>query len=142
MNASEFVCSEEIAKDNLDELLDYYDINKDDIEIEEGPEAMQTLLNGLVRAIRKGRLKIEINEGDLTVVQSLKFPPGDISEITYGVVNQKARMEMDKIKDNKAQERMLAFMASLSGCTSKVLVGFKGVDMGTMNRLATVFSMV
>lgn len=139
---SEFVCSKEVARDNLDELLEYYDIHKEDLAIEQGPESMQTLLNGLVRSIRKGRLKIEMDGSDLKVIQSLQFPPGEIKELTYGVVTQAARMEMDKINGNKEQERMVAFMASLSGATDKVISKLKAVDMGTMNRLATVFSMV
>lgn len=139
---SEMVCSKEVATDNLDELLEYYDIHKEDLAIEEGPAAMQTLLNGLVRSIMNGRLKVVIKEGDLEIIQSLKFPPGEIKELTYGVVTQSARLEMDKINGSKEQERMVAFMASLSGSTSKVISKLKGVDMGTMNRLATVFSMV
>lgn len=138
----DYKLSQEAATDQLDLLLDYYDIDKDDIEIEEGPEAMQTLLNGLVRAIRKGRLEIKEEGRDLIVHQHLKFPPGEITILEYGVVGQKARMAMDKIKDSRAQERMCAFMSSLAGLPPSALVKLNGVDMGTMTRLATVFSMV
>jgi len=139
---AEYKLSEESAKEQLDQLLDYYDIEKDDIEIEEGPEAVQTLLNGLIRAIRRGRVEIKEESEDLIVCQHLKFPPGEIQTLEYGVVDQKARMAMDKIKDNRPQERMCAFMASLASLPPTALVKLKGVDMGTMNRLATVFSMV
>ena len=70
------VVSEEVAKDQLDLLLNYYDIDKNDIEIEQGPEALQTLMNGLVRAIQKGRLEISLDgEAKLLVTQRLVFPP-------------------------------------------------------------------
>jgi len=142
MSEIETILSDDSAKKQLDLLLEYYDIEKDDIEIEEGPEAMQTLLNGLIRAIRKGRIEVVEQAGELIVRQNLKHPPGEMEMLEYGVVGQKARMAMDKIKDSRAQERMCAFMGSLAGLPPSALTKLKGVDMGTMNRLATVFSMV
>ena len=137
------VISEEAAKDQLGVLLDYYDIDKNDIEIEQGPEALQTLMNGLVRAIRKGRLEISVGgENKLIVVQHLKFPPGDVTEIPYGIVGQKAKMAMDRVKASKEQERKCAFMSSLAGLAPGGVDKFVAVDMGTMDRLATLFSMV
>lgn len=137
------VVSEEVAKDQLDLLLDYYDIDKNDIEIEQGPEALQTLMNGLVRAIQKGRLEISLDgEAKLLVKQRLVFPPGEVSEIDYGVVGQKAKMAMDRVKESNGQERMCTFMGCLSGVGVKGMSGLVATDMGTMNRLSTLFSMV
>ena len=138
----EFKLALEPATAVLEMLLDYYEIDKNDIEIEQGPEAMQTLFNGLIKAIRRGRLEISVESGDIKVVQHLRFPPGDVKEIVYGVVGQTARMAMDKIKSTAEQERMCAFMGSLADLPGGSLSKLKGVDMGTMNRLATVFSMV
>ncbi len=135
--------SEESAKEQLEALMEYYDIDKDDIEIEEGPEAVQTLMNGLVRAIRKGRLEIKLDSDQkLVVTQHLKHPPGDIADVDYSVVGQKARLAMDRVKSTKEQERMCAFMGSLSGLGSTGIGSLVAADMGTMNRLATLFSMV
>ena len=135
--------SEEMASEQLSVLMEYYDIDKNDIEIEEGPEAVQTLINGLVRAIRKGRLEIKVDsDGKLLVMQHLQHPPGDIAVINYNVVGQKARLAMDRVKSTKEQERMCAFMGSLSGFGSQGVSGLVAADMGTMNRLATLFSMV
>ena len=137
------VLSEEAAKDQLEILLDYYDIDKNDIEIEQGPEALQTLMNGLVRAIRKGRLEISLGEeSKMVVTQNLKFPPGDAKEIIYGIVGQKAKMAMDRVKSSREQERKCAFMSSLAGLAPGGVDKFVAVDMGTMDRLATLFSMV
>lgn len=139
----DMVVSDEVATDQLALLLDYYDIDKNDIEIEQGPEALQTLMNGLKRAIRGGRLEISRDdEGKLTVTQKLEFPPGDIKEISYGIVGGKAKMAMDRIKESNGQERMCAFMGSLSGIGGKGMSGLIATDMGTMSRLAAVFSMV
>ncbi len=135
--------SEESASEQLEILMEYYDIDKNDIEIEEGPEAVQTLMNGLVRAIRKGRLEIKVDsDHKLLVTQHLQHPPGDIDSINYSVVGQKARLAMDRVKSTKEQERMCAFMGSLSGFGLQGVSGLIGADMGTMNRLATLFSMV
>jgi hypothetical protein len=135
--------SEDSAIEQLEILMEYYDIDKNDIEIEEGAEAVQTLMNGLVRAIRKGRLEITVDsDGKLVVTQHLKYPPGDITDINYNIVGQKARLAMDRVKSTKEQERMCAFMGSLSGLGSTGIGSLVAADMGTMNRLATLFSMV
>ena len=135
--------SEESAKEQLDILMDYYDIDKDDLENEEGPEAVQTLMNGLVRAIKNGRLEIKVDsELKLVVTQHLKHAPGDIDTVDYNIVGQKARLAMDRVKSTKEQERMCAFMGSLSGLGVQGVSSLVGKDMGTMNRLATLFSMV
>jgi hypothetical protein len=135
--------SDESAREQLETLMDFYDIDKDDIEIEEGPEAVQTLMNGLIRAIRKGRLEIKTDsDGQLLVTQHLQHAPGDINTVEYNVVGQKARLAMDRVKSTKEQERMCAFMGSLSGLGVQGVSSLVGADMGTMNRLATLFSMV
>ena len=135
--------SEDSAIEQLEILMEYYDIDKNDIEIEEGAEAVQTLMNGLVRAIRKGRLEIKVDSDlKLIVTQHLKHPPGDIDIVNYSIVGQKARLAMDRVKSTKEQERMCAFMGSLSGLGVQGVSGLVGADMGTMNRLATLFSMV
>ena len=135
--------SEESASKQLAVLMEYYDIDKNDIEIEEGPEAVQTLINGLVRAIRKGRLEITVDsDNKLIVTQHLQHPPGDIIDINYNIVGQTARLAMDRVKSTKEQERMCAFMGSLSGLGGAGIGKLVAADMGTMNRLATLFSMV
>ena len=143
MSDQKVLISEDSAIEQLDILMEFYDIDKNDIEIEEGVEAVQTLMNGLVRAIRKGRLEIKLDsDGKLLVTQHLKHPPGDIADVDYSVVGQKARLAMDRVKSTKEQERMCAFMGSLSGMGVQGVSGLVGADMGTMNRLATLFSMV
>ena len=143
MDKQKILISEDSAIEQLDILMEFYDIDKNDIEIEEGVEAVQTLMNGLVRAIRKGRLEIKLDSDQkLIVTQHLKHPPGDIADVDYSVVGQKARLAMDRVKSTKEQERMCAFMGSLSGLGVQGVSGLVGADMGTMNRLATLFSMV
>ena len=143
MSEKKLIISEESAIEQLEVLMEFYDIDKNDIEIEEGPEAVQTLMNGLIRAIRKGRLVIKLDSDQkLVVTQHLQHAPGDIAVVDYSVVGQKARLAMDRIKSTKEQERMCAFMGSLSGLGVQGVSGLVGADMGTMNRLATLFSMV
>lgn len=135
--------SRESAEIQLNLLLDYYDLDKNDIEIEEGPEAVQTLINGLIRSIQKGRLEISLDtDGRLVISQHLKFPPGDIDVINYEIVGCKAKLAMDRVKSNKPVERQLTFMGSLSGLGREGIAKLVGVDMGTMERLSTLFSMV
>lgn len=137
---SESKISLEVAKDQMQEFLDYYDIDQDDIVVEQGPEAIETILNRLVRAIQKGHL--EIQDNGTKVIQNLKFPMGDVTQITYGVLTQKNKYAMEGISDKKPIARMNALMGSLAGVPGNAFMNLKGVDLSVMERLATLFMVV
>ena len=134
--------SEEVAKDQMQEFMDYYDIDKDDIVVDQGPEALDTIYNRLVRAIRTGNLEITFSGEGISVIQHLKFPPGDVSKIEYGELTGKNKLAMDKINDGKGVERIHALMASLSGLPGEAMAKLKGSDLSIMERLATLFMVV
>ena len=124
----------------MQEFLDYYDIDQEDIVIEQGAVAIETILNRLIRAVRKGHL--EIQDGGAKVVQHLKFPMGDVTQIIYGELSQKNKFAMDGIPEKKPIARMNALMGSLAGVPGNALMSLKGVDLSVMERLATLFMVV
>lgn len=133
--------SEDVAEQQIAALLGYYDINFNDIEIEDGAEAAKTMKNTLTRAIRRGALEITV-EGDLTVTQKLSIPIGETESITYTDKVAKARLAMDHESSKKQQARMYAFMSTMCGIPTAQLIKLKGADLGVYNRLAVIFSMV
>lgn len=133
--------SPESAQLQIEAWLDYFGLSFDDIVIEDGKEAAQTLMNTLVRAIQRGELEVN-TESDLAVTQHLKFKTEQTEKITYTDKVSRARIAMDKSPAKHAQGRMYSFMAAMSGVPVSELMKLKGADSTIFNRVATVFSMV
>lgn len=132
----------ESAKKQMDLFLDYYDMDQNDIAVDQGPEAIETILNRLIRAISVGLLEVQLSEGNLKVTQYLKFPMGEITKIDYSEFGQKAKYAADGISNNKPTQKMHALMASLAGVSSDAFIKLKAVDSSIMERLATLFMVV
>ena len=137
----EFKISEDVAEEQFSAFLQYYDNNFNDIEIEDGAEAAETMKNTLIRAIRRGDLEIN-TEDELVIKQILNKPIGEITSITYTDKVAKARLAMDHESPKKTQARMYAFMAALSDVPVSQLIKLKGVDHTVFSRLTAIFSMV
>jgi hypothetical protein len=124
------------AKEILQEWLDYYDIEFDDIVNEQGKEGAETAVNKLKRAIRNGRLEIEEDpEKGLIVIQHTKK-----TVIKYGEISGKSKMEADKHKGNHS--RLYAILGSLSGLGVDAIAKLKGKDLGLAECIAVVFLVV
>ncbi|MCK4536836.1 MAG: hypothetical protein KAT93_07475 [Desulfuromonadales bacterium] len=132
----------EVAEGQIQTLLDYYGIEKTDIEIEDGAEAVQTMYNTLTRAISRGVLEISNESGELTVTHRLVNPVDDTTEIVYTDKVGHARIAMDSISSKKAQSRQNQFMATLGDIPAPVIMKLRGFDSTVFSRLSVVFSMV
>ena len=140
---SENKVSEESAEKQMQDLLDYYEIEAHHITTEHGQDAIQTINNRLVAAIQKGRLEIgSDDEGRIQITQHLKHPPGDSPTIIYGEVTAKAKLATDGLGETKNAGRVHAFMGSLSGLGPGAIGKLRGVDMGVMEKLFLVFSII
>lgn len=137
---SKITISKQSAADQMKIFLDFYDIDQNDIVIEQGPEAIETILNRLIRAISTGN--IEIQDNGAKVVQHLKKPIGELSTITYGELSATNKMAMDGLAANKNNAKVLALMGSLAGVPGSALMNIKGVDLSIMERLFTLFMVV
>jgi hypothetical protein len=126
--------SEESATEQMQKLLDSYDINANDLEIENGPEFVQTVVNRLVRAVRDGHLEI-LDNGKTRHI--LVVPKGELTEITYRRLDGIAIKAGDKAKDTF--ESHCALMGSLSSQGPVVMSGLDAVDLSIMQRLAQLF---
>lgn len=134
MSNTEQKLSEESAREQMQRLLDSYDIDANDLEVENGPEWVATVVNRLVRAIMRGHL--EILEGGV-VKHTLVVPKGDLVEITYQRLNGIAIKSADKAKGSF--DVHCALMGSLSSQGSTVMAGLDTVDISIMQRLAQLF---
>lgn len=133
--------SKEVAKEHIQSLMKYYRLDVKNIEIINGPEAVQTMLNGLVYAIQEGWLVIEMTP-EFRVVQKLEHPIGDVKELRYQDKIGQGNVAMDGTPTDKIHTRKLEFFEVLTGVPSGDLMKLRGGDMTTYDQLATIFSMV
>ena len=139
--SKETLISEESARAQLDTFLDYYGLSVKDIEIEDGVEAVNTLINGLVRAIQAGKLEITEDENGFRVRQVLVRPLEGLTELVYQDKIAQAKIAMDSA-GKKVQLRVYTFLEALTGAEVGQLIKLKGQDVTTLNRISVLFSMV
>jgi hypothetical protein len=133
----EYKLSEEAARDQMQTLMDSYDIDQNDLVVDQGPEAVETILNRLVRAIRSGT--IEILDGGV-VKHNLHVPMGETDSITYGRLNGLAMKARDKAKGGF--EKDCALMGSLGNVPANAMAKLDPVDISIFQRLGTLFMVV
>lgn len=129
--------SEESAREQMQKLLDSYDIDGNDLEIENGPEWVATVINRLVRAIRAGNVEV-LDNGE--VRHNLVAPPGELTTITYRRMNGLAMKARDKAKENFQKD--CAFMGSLGNVPESAMAKLDAVDISIFQRLAQLFMVV
>lgn len=126
--------SEDAAREQMQKLLDSYDIDANDLEIENGPEWVATVINRLVRAIRAGHVEV-LDNGE--VKHNLVVPKGDAVDITYRRLNGNAIKMADKAKGTF--EAHCALMGSLGNVGATAMAQLDPVDMSIFQRLAQLF---
>lgn len=131
--------SNESALAQFDAWLEYYGLDFDDIVVQDGKESAETMKNTLIRAIVRLELEISV-EGELSVIQHLKHPTANTTDIEYKDKVARARIAMGD--GNNSESNRYAFMGALCGLPVVDLLKLKGSDMTIFSRLATVFSLV
>ena len=132
--------SKESARAQIESWLNFYGLDFEDIELENGKETAKTIENTLVRAIQRGELEINI-KGTAIVTQHLVIPIGSVKSIVYkGQRIGFSRIAMGKYNDGESGT--YGFMAALSGVDYDDLMKLDGADLAIMRRVATLFIMV
>ena len=134
------VISEDSAKAQVAAFLDCCGVAVKDIELEDGVDAVNTMLNGLIRAICDGRLSID-TDPELDIRFTLERPIGDVSELHIVDRVAKGKIAMDKEGKN-LELRKTAFMAVMADTNAGVLIQLRVKDLAIVNRLSTIFSLV
>lgn len=140
---SKYVLDEQPAKDQVDLLLDYYDIELedfDDFKNEDAriQEAMRSAIKRLIRYVRKGYVEVTSDKG-LTVIQRLKVPKGETTQIVYGIMSGKSKMAMQKAKEDDFYGKIYCLMGSLSNTSKEAISSLTGTDVSVAECLGAVF---
>lgn len=127
--------SEDSAREQMQALMDSYDINQKDLVFDQGEEAIETIINRLVRAIRAGYVEFQ---SDGSVIHTLTVPKGETTKLIYRRADGIALREAYKSKGD-ANEKQVALMASLCTMPINAMWELDIKDIFIAQKLATLF---
>lgn len=132
---SKYILTKENAKNELQKMLDYYEIEIDELEDDDLKKAIQQGYDRLVKAVRLSRLEIKIEDG-IKIIQKLR---DGTKVIEYREIDGKAKTEMagKKVDDNYG--KAYALMGALSGLGESAIKNLKGVDLSLCEVLGLIF---
>ena len=130
-----YILTKENAKNELQKMLDYYEIEIDELEDDDLKKAIQQGYDRLVKAVRLGRLEVKIENG-IKIIQKLR---DGTKTIEYREIDGKAKTEMagKKVDDNYG--KAYALMGALSGLGEGAIKNLKGVDLSLAEVLGLIF---
>lgn len=126
--------SKETAKNEIKKMLDYYEIEIEEIEDEKLRTAIENSYKRLIKAVMKGRLRINLNDG-IEIIQKTRIG----EEIKYREINGKAKSAMAGKKEDDFYGKAYALMGSLSGLGESAISSLKGVDLSLVEVLGLIF---
>lgn len=133
----ENILSEESAQELLDQFTAYYEIDTENLP-DALKSAMTYCLSHMKRAIRTGRLEIEVGDETIVIKQNLrKELPGVGKTLTYKEVSGAAKIPMKEDSGNYG--KVYTFLGALSGEGVGAIAKLKGADMSLAESLGTVF---
>jgi predicted PilT family ATPase len=132
------------AQAQVDMFLDYYEIDLGDIENEKAQQAMQTSINKLKKAIRKCRVEIKLQGDSLVVVQTFKKAIDRsngprLESVVYKELSAQAKIRLKDREENDNYGQVYALMGGLCGEPDSTMMLYKGVDLATMEAIASIF---
>jgi len=144
----DIVISKETAEEQVELMLDYYDIDlvEDFDESEDSQEGRGAALRSyqqLVKDTMKGRLSFVLNdENDLIITQKLRFPiksANGLEQIVYKPVTGRSKTAMKAASTNDHAGKLYAFLGGVSGQGSQVIQELKATDLKTAECLGLIF---
>lgn len=137
-----FVISEEVAIEQVQELLKYYDIDVEALSVGDSREekaqaiAFERTLDHISHAFRSGALTIEHDkDGKIEVHQAIK----GADPLVYVEIRAKHKVVMERFPQEAGYSRIYAFMGSLCGIGKVGIEKLGPTDLGTVEVLGTLF---
>ena len=136
MKKREYKISEESAQFSLDELLDYYEIDFNDLPAAQ-QDQMGAVERKLIKWIREGRLEIKTEDG-IQCIQTLR----NAEQITYREIDGAAKTAMGTKTAEDQHGRVYAVMGALCGQGETLITKLKGPDLSLAECLGGLFLLV
>jgi len=122
--------SEVSAKEQLDLLLDHYDV---DLSILDNGKLQAVVELKLIKAILEGKLEITQTADELLVIQTIK----DGTEFKYHEITGMAKVQMERFKGQ--HERLYALLGFLAKKKPEQIQKISGVDLTIAEYLGLIF---
>jgi plasmid stabilization system protein ParE len=133
-DADKYLVTKDVAKNELKKMLDYYEIDIDEIEEKDLKRAIKGGMDRLIKAVRLGRLEIKLEDG-IKIIQTLR----NGEKITYREIDGTAKMEMAGKNADDYYGKSYALMGSLSGLGESAIKALKSVDLSLAEVLGLIF---
>lgn len=143
---SETMISEEMAIQQLNLVLDYYDIDPDDfkdLQVDDNSAviAYERIISKLKKAIKRGKLEIKEDDNRPFITQYLdRELKGNVKELRYKPITGNAKMEMDKYKENTG--KLYGLLGVLSGVSKTEIQKLEGRDLALAEYIGALFLLV
>lgn len=137
---TEYQISEEAAEAQIQKILDFYDLDKDDLVNDEQIKLYEVSVKRLIKPIRRGDLVISDEDG-LKIVQHLRRSTGEQS-LEYAELSGKNKIAMEKQKDQEIYGKIYSLVASLTNKSNADIASLKGRDISTVECLGMLFLQV
>jgi hypothetical protein len=136
MNKEEekYILSRQSAKQVIQKMLDYYEIDINEIEDKDLKNAIKAGMDRTVKAVRLGRLEVKLENG-IEVIQILR----NGTKISYREIDGTAKMAMAGKEEKDYYGRSYALMGSLSSLGENAIASMKGVDLSLAEVLGMIF---
>ena len=132
--SNEIKLSKESAELEFDKLLDYYEIEEEDMGKDQ-KKALEAMKPIIVKGIQKGKIEVGVNDnGEFTVKQKLKSE----TEVIYKELDGKAKVEMEKIPGDQPLTRCYVLMGYLSGVGTAGIHKFRAKDIARAEAIGTI----
>jgi plasmid stabilization system protein ParE len=127
--------SSQNARIQLEKMFDYYEIDIDEIEDKELKRAIKGGYERLVKAIRLGRLEINLEDG-IKIIQTTR---NSGTKITYREIDGVAKSAMAGKEEKDYYGKSYALMGSLCDLGEAAIKKLKGVDLSLVEVLGMIF---
>ncbi len=124
--------SVEVAREQVDLFLDYYDMPLDELLEELDDKNMKsgvkTSYNRIIKAIQKGRIEISLSDDDqLKIIQHVGKDNSETLE--YKIIDGHAKSSMKNADSEDTYGKIYSLIGSLTGLGKEAILKLKGKNL-------------
>lgn len=135
---AEYVLSEESARDQVLDFLEYYDIDVTKIPLDENnSNSVDRALKQMTEYIRRGSVEVG-RDADQKLKVTVTLTRGD-TVIEFGELGAKHKLAMDRVSDKGNYSRIYALMASLAGLPAAAIEKLPARDLAMVEIIGMIF---
>ncbi len=131
----DYKISEESAMEVFQKILDYYELDTDDLGDDKIQKVFESNFSRALKAIRLGRLSVEIGDR-IEIKQTLK---NNSEVLDYAVISGFHKTQMAGEKEDDHYGKIYALNGALTGVGKTGIMKLEGVDLSLAEVLGAIF---